>query len=266
MEERRKQQRKKATKEIKFKEEYLKLQSSGMSTINERVLSIDKEVMTEALHHKGYTMIKSFLSLQECIELRETFDEPNAFRKTIVMERYRFGKGVYKYYRYPLNNIINGIRQELYPLLVPAANQWMNQLSMDTQFPATWPELHKLCSDNDQTLPTVLILQYGEGGYNTLHQDLYGKIFFPFQLVICLSEPGKDFTGGEFVITEQVPRAQSKAKVLNPGLGDMIIFTTNFRPVKGSRGYYKANMKHGVSEISTGTRSTLGIIFHDALT
>jgi hypothetical protein len=181
------------------------------------------------------------------------------------MERYRFGAGEYKYFSYPLPSLINDIRQTVYPHIAPIANKWMEVLHLDQRFPATHEALRKRCHDHKQVHPTVLILQYGKGGFNTLHQDLYGDIYFPMQLVLFLSEPGDDYTGGEFVLTEQIPRAQSKAIVLSPRRGDMLLFTTNFRPAKGSKGYYRVNMKHGVSPVHTGQRYTLGIIFHDAL-
>ena len=181
------------------------------------------------------------------------------------MERYRFGLGEYKYFNYPLPNLIQNIRENIYPKLAPIANAWMKVLNIHKIFPNTHQELLKQCNDNNQTKATVLILKYGKGGYNTLHQDLYGEIYFPIQTVLFLNEPDEDFTGGEFVLTQQTPRAQSKAIVLKPKKGDMLIFTTNFRPVKGTKGYYRVNMKHGVSAIHSGERHTLGIIFHDAL-
>ncbi|WP_211217498.1 2OG-Fe(II) oxygenase [Segetibacter koreensis] len=181
------------------------------------------------------------------------------------MERYRFGLGEYKYFDYPLPGLIQTIKEEIYPKLAPIANKWMNVLHIEKEFPCKFEELQRLCHNNNQTKPTVLILKYGKGGHNTLHQDLYGDIFFPIQMVLFLNEPAEDYLGGEFVLIQQTPRAQSKAIVLQPRKGDMLIFTTNFRPVKGSKGYYRANMKHGVSEVHEGERHTLGIIFHDAL-
>ncbi|MGC1929322.1 MAG: 2OG-Fe(II) oxygenase [Candidatus Nitrosopolaris sp.] len=154
----------------------------------------------------------------------------------------------------------------MYPKLAPVANTWMKVLNIERQFPDEFDELQRLCHHNNQTKPTVLILKYGKGGHNTLHQDLYGDIFFPIQLVLFLNEPDHDYTGGEFVLTQQTPRAQSKAIVLRPRKGDVLILTTNFRPVKGSKGYYRVQMKHGVSEVHNGDRHALGIIFHDALT
>lgn len=151
------------------------------------------------------------------------------------------------------------------PYLVPIANVWMNQLAIDKKFPATLQTLQAECHANNQLKPTPLILKYGIGGFNTLHQDLYGDVYFPLQAAIFLSEPDVDYTGGEFVLTQQIPRAQSKAMVLKPPQGSMMIFTTNFRPMRGARGYYRASMRHGVSEVSQGHRHTLGIIFHDAV-
>jgi hypothetical protein len=180
------------------------------------------------------------------------------------MERYRFGLGEYKYYQYPLPGLIQQLREGVYPKLAPIANNWMRVLNIDQHFPESLAQLLELCHAQNQTRPTPLILKYGKGGYNTLHQDLYGEVYFPMQIVLFLNEPDEDYKGGEFVMIEQSPRTQSKAIVLKPGKGDMLIFTTNFRPVKGSKGYYRVNMKHGVSELAEGKRYTAGIIFHDA--
>ena len=181
------------------------------------------------------------------------------------MERYRFGLGEYKYFDYPLPSIIQTLREEIYPKLAPIANLWMKVLKVEKRFPDSFDELQAQCHANNQLKPTPLILKYGKGGFNTLHQDLYGDVYFPLQTVFFLNEPDTDFTGGEFVMTQQTPRAQSKAIVLKPKKGEMLIFTTNFRPVKGKRGYYRVNMKHGVSELYSGERHTMGVIFHDAL-
>ena len=165
----------------------------------------------------------------------DKYDNPDSYRKTVIMERYRFGLGEYKYFSYPLPHLIQTIREETYPKLAPVANTWINVFHIEKNFPNKFDELKKLCHDNNQTKPTVLILKYGKGGHNTLHQDLYGEIFFPIQLVLFLNEPDKDYSGGEFVLTQQTPQAQSKAIVLKPGKGDMLMFTTNFRPVKEAR-------------------------------
>ena len=217
------------------------------------------------LNDHGYALIKDLLTGDECDGLANAYDHKDLYRKTINMERYRFGMGEYKYFNYPLPLIVEQVRKEMYPQLATVANNWMKVLTIDKQFPASHDELIKQCHTHQQARPTPLILRYDKGGYNTLHQDLYGEIFFPMQLVLFLDEPGTDYEGGEFVLIEQRPRAQSKAIVLKPGKGDMLILTTNFRPVKGAKGYYRVNMKHGVSEVTSGRRHTLGIIFHDAL-
>lgn len=225
----------------------------------------DWNSIAEQMHEKGFAILPKFLTDKQSNELIETYDNPQAFRKTVVMERYRFGIGEYKYFNYPLPDIIQQIRTNIYPKLATIANLWFKALNIGKQFPLQHTELLQQCHENNQQKATVLILKYGKGGYNTLHQDLYGDIYFPIQTVLFLSEPDKDFSGGEFILTQQTPRAQSKAIVLKPGKGDMLIFTTNFRPLKGTKGYYRVNMKHGVSEIQTGERYSLGIIFHDAL-
>jgi hypothetical protein len=179
------------------------------------------------------------------------------------MKRYRFGEGEYKYFQYPLPSLIQSLRENLYAPLSHLANAWMKQLSIATTFPEHHRELIEQCHAKGQARPTPLILHYQAGGHNTLHQDLYGEIYFPFQVVIALTQAGRDFEGGELILTEQVPRAQSKAEVVSLNQGDAAIITTNFRPVQGTRGYYRANIKHGVSVVKTGERYTLGIIFHD---
>ena len=235
-----------------------------MSTIKQRLQHIDWQQASTALHANGHVVIPGVLTKDECSGLILGYNNDSLYRKTINMERYRFGSGEYKYFRYPLPQLITDIRETVYPRLAPVANQWMEELNMATRFPPSHEELKQRCREKGQTKPTVLILKYGEGGFNTLHQDLYGEVWFPMQLVFFLNQAGKDYTGGEFVLTEQIPRAQSKAIVLQPQLGDVLLFTTSFRPVKGSRGYYRVNMKHGVSPVTSGSRHTLGVIFHDA--
>lgn len=220
--------------------------------------------ISEQMHKDGYAMIPGLLTASQCEELRSQYHRNDAYRKTVVMERYRFGLGEYKYFNYPLPDIIEQIRTGIYTHLAPIANNWFNVLNLGKRFPLSHAELLRQCHDQGQRQATVLMLKYGEGGFNTLHQDLYGEIYFPMQMVIMLSESGKDFSGGEFVLTQQIPRAQSKAIVLNPGKGDALIFTTNFKPVKGTKGYYRVHVKHGVSEVRGGERFTLGVIFHDA--
>lgn len=238
---------------------------SSSEAMQRKISGIDWQTVREEMNEKGYAQMSQFLSVQYCGELIDKYDNSDLYRKTITMERHRFGLGEYKYFKYPLPDLIQTVRRTIYPNLAPVANAWMKMLNMERRFPDNFDELQRLCHDNDQTKPTVLILKYGKGGHNTLHQDLYGDIFFPFQLVFFLNEPDDDYTGGEFVLTEQIPRAQSKAIVLRPHRGDMLIITTNFRPVKGNKGYYRAQIKHGVSEVHNGERHVLGIIFHDAL-
>jgi uncharacterized protein len=227
--------------------------------------SVVWEDVRERINAKGYDLIADVLDKDTCDRLISLYDDSTLFRKTVSMERYRFGRGEYKYFRYPLDGLIHVIRERVYSSLVPIANEWMMKLKMPIEYPLSHDLFIKRCNDSGQEKPTVLLLKYGEGGFNTLHQDLYGDVFFPFQIVFFLNEPGVDYSGGEFVLTEQIPRAQSKAIVLSPPLGSMLIFTTNFRPIEGIRGFYRVSMKHGVSEIHHGRRHTLGIIFHDAL-
>jgi len=223
-----------------------------------------KEIINE-LHHKGFVIVRNVLNQRECDTLVAAYNDDNTYRKTINMERYRFGQGEYKYFQYPLPPLITTLREKVYAAIVPVANQWMQELGISKRFPETHQEMKALCREHQQEKPTILILKYSEGGFNTLHQDLYGEIYFPMQMVFMLDQIDQDYTGGEFVLTEQIPRAQSKANVLKPNCGDMIIFTTQFRSAKGSKGFYRVNMKHGVSPIHSGNRHSLGIIFHDAL-
>jgi hypothetical protein len=233
--------------------------------MRERIEQLDWNDISIQLNDKGYALVKKVLTDDECNGLVLNYDNKDLYRKTIVMERYHFGLGEYKYFNYPLPEIIAQLRLSVYPKLAPVANKWMEVLNIDKRFPGSLSELLEQCHMNNQVRPTPLILRYEKGGYNTLHQDLYGDVYFPMQSVLFLSEPGTDYQGGEFVLIEQRPRAQSRAIVLTPHKGDMLLFTTNFRPVKGSNGYYRVNMKHGVSEVTGGIRYTSGIIFHDAL-
>jgi hypothetical protein len=237
-----------------------------MENIHENSVDINWQVVTEQMNEKGYALVSGFLESHSCDEIISKYNNSDLYRKTIIMERHRFGLGEYKYFKYPLPELIQTIRTGIYTKLAPIANGWMKMSNIQRQFSSKFDDLQKLCHDYNQTKPTVLILKYGKGGHNTLHQDLYGEIFFPFQLVLFLNEPDTDYTGGEFVLTEQIPRAQSKAIVLKPGKGALLIITTNFRPIKGSKGYFRAQMRHGVSEVHDGQRYVLGIIFHDSLT
>jgi hypothetical protein len=226
--------------------------------------SMDWRGYLSSIDDRGYVLIPQVLSPEECAHLRGFYHDGPLFRSVIDMKRYRFGQGEYKYFSYPLPPMIQSLREQIYARLVPLANEWMQRLGIDVVYPQDHAGLIEQCRVSDQQRPTPLILNYQTGGYNTLHQDLYGAVYFPFQVVFVLTQPGRDHVGGEFVLTEQVPRAQSRAEVIAPELGDAVIFTTNFRPVKGSRGYYRATMKHGVSQVRSGERFSLGIIFHDA--
>lgn len=228
-------------------------------------IRVDRAAATEHLHADGYAVAPGALTPAQCDALRALYDAPAGFRKTVVMERHRFGRGEYKYFAYPLPPLVQRIRTAVYPHLAPVANAWMEALGRDERYPGTHAELLAACHAAGQRLPTALILRYGPGGFNTLHQDLYGALFFPIQLVLFLDQAGVDHEGGEFVLTEQVPRAQSRAIVLRPDRGDVLLLTTAFRPVKGVRGHYRAAMRHGVSRVHSGRRHTLGIIFHDAV-
>jgi Uncharacterized protein conserved in bacteria len=219
----------------------------------------------DSLNTKGFAIVPSLLSSEECEQLSGSYHDTALYRSIINMKRYRFGEGEYKYYKYPLPSILQTLREELYAPLSNLANDWMKSLGLVTSFPDTHAELILQCHRQQQQRPTPLILHYQTGGYNTLHQDLYGEIYFPFQVVFALTQHGQDFEGGELMLTEQVPRAQSKAEVIRLNKGDAVIITTNFRPVKGTRGYYRANVKHGVSTVKAGERYSLGIIFHDAV-
>ncbi|WP_205780572.1 2OG-Fe(II) oxygenase [Mucilaginibacter limnophilus] len=232
--------------------------------IQQKINGINKDDLAADLNRTGYALVKGLLTAEECDRLIGDYKTESLYRKTVIMERHQYGLGEYKYFDYPLPDVIQQLRESIYPLLAPVANNWMKVLNIEKQFPEQHKELIEHCHKAGQVKPTPLILQYGQSGYNALHQDLYGDVFFPMQAVVLLSEAGSDFTGGEFVLVEQRPRAQSKAMVVNFAKGDLLVFTTNFRPVQGSRGYHRVNMRHGVSEVTSGSRYTLGVIFHDA--
>ncbi|ENX52543.1 MULTISPECIES: 2OG-Fe(II) oxygenase [Acinetobacter] len=236
-----------------------------IQTVIDKIQTADWDDITEQMHQQGFALIEQVLSTELCEMLKQAYPQTELYRKTVEMQRYRFGRGEYKYFTYPLPNLIERIRHEIYPYLVPIANAWFRVLKLEHSFPSFHPEFLQQCHQQGQTLATPLILKYGQGGFNTLHQDLYGEVYFPIQLVIVLSQPNVDFSGGELVFTQQIPRAQSKAMVMQPQQGDLLIFTTQFKPEKGSQGYYRVQMKHGVSPIHQGERYSLGIIFHDAV-
>jgi len=238
---------------------------STIKMIHERVNTIDWNLVASQLSENGYSPTGPLLNLQECESLASAFSEEAHFRSHVVMERYRFGKGDYKYFRYPLPETVESLRIATYPHLAKIANEWNMQLGgKEKPFPPDHQEFLARCHKAGQKQPTPLLLHYEAGGYNCLHQDLYGEIAFPLQLVVMLGQQGRDWEGGEFVLVENVPRAQSRAEVITVDQGQGVIFTTRYRPVKGSRGNYRVSIRHGVSRVRRGTRYTLGIIYHDA--
>jgi len=224
----------------------------------------DWQTISETLDREGWAVLERLLTPAECRALATTYDDKEKFRSTVVMARHGFGRGEYKYFAYPLPPHIAQLRDTLYPHLAPIANRWYEAMKIETRFPPTHRAFLKRCHEAGQTRPTPLLLRYGPGDYNCLHQDLYGEHVFPLQVAILLSVPGTDFTGGEFVLTEQRPRMQSRAAVVPLKQGDGVVFAVNQRPVQGSRGTYRVTMRHGVSALRSGERHTLGIIFHDA--
>jgi len=220
--------------------------------------------ISAALDREGWAVLEGLLTPAECRSVAASYDDKDCFRSTVVMARHGFGRGEYRYFSYPLPPRVAQLREKLYPHLAPIANRWYETLKIETRFPPTHRAFLKRCHEAGQTRPTPLLLRYGPGDYNCLHQDLYGEHVFPLQVAILLSDPDQDFTGGEFVLTEQRPRMQSRAAVVPLKQGDGVVFAVNQRPVQGSRGAYRVVMRHGVSALRTGQRHTLGIIFHDA--
>jgi hypothetical protein len=216
------------------------------------------------LDGQGWAVLPGLVPDTDCGRLTALYDQDKAFRSTVVMARHGFGRGEYRYFSYPLPRSVEKLRTALYPHLSTIANHWQARLGHTARFPEAHADYLARCHKTGQTRPTPLLLRYGPGDYNCLHQDLYGAEVFPLQVAVLLSEPGKDFTGGEFVLTEQRPRQQSRAMVVPLAKGDGVVFAVNNRPVKGTRGDYQVKMRHGVSRLYTGQRHTLGIIFHDA--
>jgi hypothetical protein len=212
----------------------------------------------------GWAIIEQVLSADDCREIANLYDDDSRFRSQIVMARHGFGRGEYKYFSYPLPPLIAQLRTTLYAPLAPVANRWNESMGLDVRYPATHDAFIDRCHKAGQTRSTPLLLQYGADDYNCLHQDLYGEHVFPLQVAFLLSEPNRDFTGGEFVLTEQRPRMQSRVEVVPLRRGDGVIFAVHHRPAQGTRGTYRVNMRHGVSRIRSGRRHTVGIIFHDA--
>jgi uncharacterized protein len=231
--------------------------------VSDRIAEFDWEALTEALDRQGFAQTAALYDRQQCERLTARFEDGN-FRSTIDMRRYRFGEGEYKYFDSPLPDLIDDARHALYSRLTKIANQWAENLGECGGYPAQLDAFLQRCHRAGQTRPTPLMLRYFEGGHNTLHQDLYGELAFPLQAVTVLNRPGEDFQGGQFVLLEQRPRAQSRAHVIDLEQGAFLVFPTRLRPVLGSRGYYRTTMRHGVATVRSGQRITLGIIFHDA--
>lgn len=235
-----------------------------MSRIVERVESVDWKQVSDSLDSEGNAVIAGLLTAEECAQIASFYPQESIFRSRVVMGRHGFGKGDYKYFSYPLPDIVQCLRTAVYSNLAPIGNRWNESMNIAVRYPEQHAEFLARCCEAGQTRPTPLLLQYEKGDYNCLHQDIYGEHVFPLQLAILLSEPGKDFTGGEFVMTEQRPRMQSRPMVVPLRQGDAVIFAVHNRPVRGAKGTYRVNLRHGVSRLLSGYRHTLGIIFHDA--
>jgi uncharacterized protein len=218
----------------------------------------------EHLYGTGFASLGTLLDSTTCQTITSWYDNSELFRSRIEMARYRFGQGEYKYFAYPLPDVVSELRESLYSSLAPIASDWMRDLGQPKEFPAELRAFIRTCHLHGQKRPTPILLRYGCGDFNCLHQDLYGEVFFPFQVVVALSQRGEDYEGGELVLVEQRPRAQSTAHVIVPVRGEAILITTRYRPIQGARGFYRANVRHGVSKLHSGNRHTLGIIFHDA--
>ena len=236
----------------------------AMETITERVTALDWAALSAAIDAQGWTVAPGLLRAEECRNLAAVYDAEEAFRSRVVMARHGYGRGEYRYFAYPMPEPVAALRTALYPPLAKVANGWQRRLGREAGFPASHADYLARCHAAGQNRPTPLMLRYREGDYNCLHQDLYGEHVFPLQAAVLLSAPGEDFSGGEFVLTEQRPLMQSRAHVVPLAQGDVVIFAVRERPVEGSRGTYRTNMRHGVSMLRSGERHTLGIIFHDA--
>jgi hypothetical protein len=234
-------------------------------SLEERIDAVNWRAAEEDLTLRGYAVLPEILTTDECAGVVALYKDEKRFRSHIIMERYRFGIGDYKYFENPLPQTVLSLRTSAYPHFAKIANRWAETLGeAGERYPQEHGAFLKICHKAGQKKPTPLMLHYEAGGYNCLHQDLYGEVSFPLQMVFLLGQAGRDWEGGDFVLVEQQPRAQSKAEVVHANQGQAIIFTTRYRPVKGTRGFYRVNMRHGVSRVHRGTRYTLGIIFHDA--
>jgi hypothetical protein len=229
-----------------------------------RINRLDWLRISKELDEQGSCLLPAVLSCAECQALAAMYERESIFRSRVVMGRHGFGRGEYKYFHYPLPELVQALRTTFYPRLAPVANRWNTAMGIDVRYPERHDEFIQQCHDAGQKRPTPLLLQYGEGDFNCLHQDLYGEHVFPIQVAILLSEPQRDFSGGEFVLTEQRPRMQSRPEVIPLHQGDAVAFAVHHRPVQGTRGVYRVNLRHGVSRLRSGQRHTVGIIFHDA--
>jgi uncharacterized protein len=238
--------------------------ATSYQEIDSRVQSATWDRVWQALDARGNAVLERLLSQAECQDIAALYSGDSGFRSRIVMARHGFGRGEYKYFSYPLPELISHLRTTLYHRLATLANRWNEAMGIAVRYPQEHADFIARCHQAGQTKPTPLLLQYEADDYNCLHQDIYGEHVFPLQVAILLSEPGRDFTGGEFVMTEQRPRMQSRAEVVSLSQGDAVVFTVRQRPVQGSRGVYRVNLRHGVSRIRSGRRHTLGIIFHEA--
>jgi len=236
----------------------------GQAEVSERIAAIDWEAVARELDAHGCAVIERLMAPEQCRAIAALYGDERLFRSRVVMARHGYGRGEYKYFGYPLPDFVARLRRHLYRRLAPVANRWHEALRIETRFPDTHERFVERCHAAGQTRPTPLLLQYGADDYNCLHQDLYGEHVFPLQVAVLLSEPDRDFDGGEFVLTEQHPRMQSRAMVLPLRQGDAALFAVRHRPVAGSRRFHRVNMRHGVSRVRSGNRHTLGIIFHDA--
>jgi hypothetical protein len=238
--------------------------SIAAENASEPANTLDWQRISQELDNHGNAILEQLFSPEECQALAAMYTKEELFRSRVVMARHGFGRGEYKYFNYPLPDLVGKLRTQLYERLVPVANRWNAAMGSEIRYPEKHVDFLQRCHDAGQTRPTPLLLQYGGGDYNCLHQDLYGEHVFPIQVAILLSEPSRDFTGGEFVLTEQRPRMQSRPEVVPLRHGDAVAFAVHHRPVQGVRAFYSVNLRHGVSRLRSGRRYTLGIIFHDA--
>ena len=243
----------------------LVLDAPSVSSFSDRIAAIEWPEAEADLDSTGCALIPGLVSANQARDIAALYAAEGIFRSRVVMSRHGFGRGEYKYFTYPLPGLVQQLRTTFYPRLRTVANRWNETMGLDTRFPEDYNDFLLRCHAAGQTRPTPLLLQYGEGDYNCLHQDLYGEHVFPLQVAVLLSSPGTDFTGGEFVLTEQRPRMQSRVDVVSLRQGDAVIFAVHQRPVRGTRGFYRVRMRHGVSRIRAGHRHTLGVIFHDAV-